>query len=117
MTPGQLLKETRIRHGLSQARLALRAGTRQSAISRLEKDEISPSFETLEHLMRAMGESLVLDSTPLEGRFDHLHLKASGERSPRERLGLAISWNRTAGQLAEAGRKARGSSPEGAKNV
>jgi len=116
MTPGQLIRETRIKHVLSQTRLALRAGTRQSAISRLEKDEISPSFETLEHLMNVMGESLVLDSTPLEGRFDPLHLKASGERPPRERLELAISWNRTAGQLAEAGRKARESSPDGVKS-
>jgi len=116
VTPGQLIRETRIKHGLSQARLALRAGTRQSAISRLEKDEISPSFETLQHLMKAMGESLVLDSTPLEGRFDPLHLEASGERTPRERLELAISWNRTAGQLAEAGRRARKSSTESVKS-
>ena len=116
MTPGQLIRETRIRHGLSQARLALRAGTRQSAISRLEKDEVSPSFETLEHLMSAMGESLVLDSTPFEGRFDPLHLKASGDRSPGERLELAISWNRTAGELSEAGRKAREASPKGENN-
>ena len=116
MTPGHLIRETRLRHGLSQARLALRAGTRQSAISRLEKDEISPSFETLENLMNAMGESVVLDSTPFEGRFDPLHLEASGERTPAERLELAISWNRTAGELSAAGRKAREASPKGERN-
>lgn len=107
MTPGQLIREARLRHGLSQARLALRAGTRQSAISRLEKDEVSPSFETLEHLMNAMGESVGLHSAPLEGRFDPLHLKESGNRTPAERLALAITWNRTAGRLSEAGRMAR----------
>jgi transcriptional regulator with XRE-family HTH domain len=109
--PGQLIRETRLRHGLSQARLALRAGTRQSAISRLEKDEVSPSLETLEHLMNAMGESVRLDSGRLAGRFDPLHLEASGRRSPGERLALAISWNRTAAEMAEAGRRARQGSP------
>jgi len=107
VTPGQLIRETRLRHGLSQARLALRAGTRQSAISRLEKDEISPSFETLEQLLNAMGESVRVDSGPLERSFDSLHLKASGDRTPEERLALAISWNRTAGRLYEAGQKTR----------
>jgi transcriptional regulator with XRE-family HTH domain len=111
VSPGQLIRETRLRHGLSQARLALRAGTRQSAISRLEKDEVSPSFETLEQLMNAMGESVRVVPDRLEGRFDRLHLKASGDRTPEERLALAISWNRTAGRLSEAGRTARISQP------
>ena len=111
MTPGQLIRETRLRHGLSQARLALRAGTRQSAISRLEKDELSPSIETLENLMNAMGESVRLDSARLEGRFDPLHLEASGARTPGERLELAISWNRTAGRLSEAGQNTRRGRP------
>ena len=57
--------------------------------------------------MNAMGESIRLESTRLEGRFDPLHLEASGARTPGERLELAISWNRTAGRLSEAGRKAR----------
>ena len=106
MKPGELIRSTRLRHGLSQQRLALRAGTKQSAISRLEKGEISPSFETLALLMNAMGESVQLGSASLEGRFDPLHLRESSKRSPAERLELAISWNRTAGRLHEAGREA-----------
>ncbi|MDP9227535.1 MAG: helix-turn-helix domain-containing protein, partial [Actinomycetota bacterium] len=42
-TPGQLLREARRRHGVSQKRLAIRAGTTQSAISRIEGDRVSPS--------------------------------------------------------------------------
>ncbi len=107
MTPGQIIREARLRHGLSQERLALRAGTRQSAVSRLEKGEISPSTETVEHLLNAMGETLLLEAESMDRPYDPLHRKSMAERSPSERLALAISWNRTAGRFAAAGRKAR----------
>lgn len=107
MTPGQMIRETRERRGLSQARLARRVGTRQSAISRLESDEISPTVATLDLLLRAMGESLRLESMPPEREYDLLHRRATGARPPAERLALGISWNRMAGRLAAAGREAR----------
>ena len=110
MTPGELIRTARARHGLTQERLARRVGTRQSAISRLERDELSPSVETLDLLMKAMGERLELASGTLERDYDPLHRKANAERSPEERLALAISWNRMAGRLAEAGRRARAGS-------
>ena len=107
MTPGQLIRETRIRHRLSQERLARRIGTRQSAISRLEADEVSPTVETLELLMRAMGEQLSLGATAPAREYDLLHRRATAARPPGERLALGISWNRMAGRLATAGREAR----------
>jgi transcriptional regulator with XRE-family HTH domain len=107
MTPGQLIRETRSRRGLSQQRLARRTGTRQSAISRLEADEVSPSVETLELLMRAMGETLQIGAAPPARDYDPLHLRATRLRPPAERLALGISWNRLAGRLAAAGRRAR----------
>lgn len=108
MTPGTLIRTTRARHGLSQARLARRAGTQQSAISRLEADEVSPSVETLELLMRAMGEQLRITAAPSERDYDPAHRRATAARSLDERLALGISWNRMAGRLASAGREARG---------
>lgn len=108
MTPGSLIREARQRHGLSQERLARRVGTQQSAISRLEADELSPSVETLELLMRAMGESLELAAAPPERNYDPAHRLAAAARSPGERLELGISWNRMASRLALAGRQARG---------
>lgn len=108
MTPGELIRTTRARRGLSQDRLARRVGTRQSAISRLEADEVSPSVETLELLMRAMGESLQIAAVPPQREYDPVHRGASAARSPGERLALGISWNRMAGRLASAGREARG---------
>lgn len=108
MTPGKLIRETRERRGLSQERLARRVGTRQSAISRLEADEISPSVETLDLLLRAMGGSLHLESREPEREYDLGHRRATAARPPAERLALGITWNRMAGRLAEAGRTARG---------
>lgn len=107
MTPGQLIRETRTRHGLSQERLARRVGTRQSAISRLEADEVSPSVETLDLLLRAMGGRLEIADGQPPRDYDPLHLRATRDRPPAERLALGISWNRMAGRLAIAGRKAR----------
>ncbi|HEV7482867.1 MAG TPA: helix-turn-helix domain-containing protein [Solirubrobacterales bacterium] len=107
MSPGSLIRTTRIRHGLSQARLARRTGTQQSAISRLEADEVSPSVETLDLLMRAMGESLELGAAVPERAYDPAHRRATAARSVDERLVLGISWNRMAGRLAAAGREAR----------
>jgi transcriptional regulator with XRE-family HTH domain len=108
MTAGELIRATRVRRGLSQERLARRVGTQQSAISRLEADEISPGVETLDLLLRAMGERLEIGGGPPERDYDPAHRRATAERSPSERLALGISWNRMAGRLAAAGRAARG---------
>jgi transcriptional regulator with XRE-family HTH domain len=70
MTSGALIREARGRHGLSQRRLALRAGASQAWISRLERDEVSPSMESLERLLLVMGEGLRLGSEPLQGDED-----------------------------------------------
>lgn len=110
VTPGRLIRETRRRHGLSQVRLARRVGTRQSAISRLEADEVSPTVETLEMLMRAMGERLELTAVSPERDYDPAHRQVAATRSPDERLALGISWSRMAARLARAGREARGGS-------
>jgi transcriptional regulator with XRE-family HTH domain len=107
MTAGQLNRKVREQRGLSQERLARRAGTRQSAISRLEADEISPSVETVDLLLRAMGESLGLVTKPPEREYDLAHRQATAARPPDERLALGISWNRMAGRLRAAGREAR----------
>jgi transcriptional regulator with XRE-family HTH domain len=60
VSPGQLLREARRRHGVTQRGLAIRAGTTQSAISRIERDQVSPTVETLARLLDLLGEELVL---------------------------------------------------------
>lgn len=106
MEPGELVRTTRERLGLSQRRLALRAGTTQAAVSRIERGAVSPTFATLRQLMLAMGEEPELSARRLGTDWDPLHFASTLARSPAERLELALSWNRTAGQIVQAGRGA-----------
>jgi transcriptional regulator with XRE-family HTH domain len=101
-----LVRSTRERLGLSQRRLALRAGTTQAAISRIERGIVSPTFTTLRELMLAMGEEAVLSARRLPTDGDPTHMASTLARTPEERLALALSWNRMAGRLADAGRQA-----------
>ena len=49
---------------LTQAQVAARAGTTQSAIARYEKGTLSPSIHTLQRLLKANGFDLVIDVKP-----------------------------------------------------
>lgn len=101
------MREQRERLGLSQRRLALRAGMTQASVSRIERGLVSPTFHTLRELLLAMGEEPVLSARRLAGEWDALHMTSALQRTPEERLELALSWNRMAGRLTAAGRAAR----------
>jgi transcriptional regulator with XRE-family HTH domain len=107
MAPGELVRSTRERLGLSQRRLALRAGTTQAAVSRIERGVVSPTFATLRHLLLAMGEEPELSARRLPTEWDPLHFASTLARSPEERLRLAFSWNRMSGRISAAGGRAR----------
>ncbi len=107
MEPGELVSATRTRLGLSQRQLALRAGTTQAVVSRIERGLVSPTFRTLRELMVAMGEEPVVAGRRLEGRWDEAHFASTAARSPAERLALALSWNSMAARLAAAGKNVR----------
>jgi transcriptional regulator with XRE-family HTH domain len=104
---GEVLQEARAQQGLSQRRLAVRAGTSQDAISRIERGVEAPTLERLGQLLLALGRRPVLGVEPLEGLVPQSELSASGAMSPSERLSEASSWNRMAAQLAAAGEQAR----------
>ncbi|HET6794716.1 MAG TPA: helix-turn-helix domain-containing protein [Acidimicrobiales bacterium] len=55
---GQLLRDARLRAGLSQVELARRAGITQSVVSAYESGSRQPSLPTLERLVRATGHEL-----------------------------------------------------------
>lgn len=66
MVSGYLIKEARLRAGLTQAELGTRLGKSQSVIARWERDDVSPSFETLREVVRACG----FDLTFFMSKFD-----------------------------------------------
>ena len=67
---GELVREMRLRRTMSQRELAELAGTRQAAISRIERGLVSPSVDTLERIVAAMGERLVMSTAPLDPARD-----------------------------------------------
>ncbi len=90
MSPGELLRDVRRRHGLTQRQLAARARTSQAAISRIERGLVSPSVATLANLLDLMGEELELSATPIDYGHDVTLL--------RERLGLTLGDRLRAGE-------------------
>ena len=66
MISGDLIKEARLRADLTQTELGARLGKAQSVIARWERDDVSPSLETLRVVVRACG----LDLTFSLSKFD-----------------------------------------------
>ena len=104
---GSVLREAREQQGLSQRRLALRAGTSQDAISRVERGAETPTLERLAQLLLALGRRPVLSVEALDGPVPQSELAATDAMPPSERLREASSWNRMASRLAIAGEQAR----------
>jgi transcriptional regulator with XRE-family HTH domain len=91
-TPGQLLREARQRHRLSQEQLASRAATTQSAISRIEADRVSPSIETLRELLYLLGEEMTLSSEPREWGVDRGQVRERLRLTPEQRLDYGLAF-------------------------
>jgi transcriptional regulator with XRE-family HTH domain len=107
VTCGSLLREARHRHGLGQGELARRVGTEQPAISRIERDAVSPSLDTLNRLFEAMGETLTItpvnlaDPVPGGGNQSIAELRADYRGlTAEERLVQAAQLSRIATELA-----------------
>jgi hypothetical protein len=81
MTPmrsADLIREARLRGGLTQYELAERSGRDRSVIARWEQGAVAPSVETLVELVRACGFDLPLELVPYE--------QVAGERLRRNAL-------------------------------
>jgi transcriptional regulator with XRE-family HTH domain len=87
-TASRLLIEARRRAGLTQRDLARRARTAQSVVARIESGTASPSWQTLERLLRAAGFALSATLTPrLRGRSHMLEdIPRILRLTPEERL-------------------------------
>ena len=87
MTSGTIIREARLRAGLSQGELSERSGKDRAQIARWERDVVQPSFETLRELVRACGFELELTLAPYAvDERETERLRKSLLRSPQERL-------------------------------
>lgn len=91
-----MLREARRSAGLTQRQLARLAGVPQPAVSRIERDHLSPRVDTLDRLLRACGKTIDLAERP--GRdVDRTLIRERLRLTPGERARLAIrEWERTA---------------------
>ena len=104
MDAGELLREVRRRHGLTQRQLAARARTSQAAVSRIERGLVSPSVATLAKLVDLMGEELELTATPNDYGHDVTLNRANVSVAPETRIRRQASWSRGMRRIRDAGR-------------
>jgi len=82
-----LIREARLRAGLSQVELSERSSKDRAQLARWERDVVQPSFETLRELLRACGFDLDPALVPFEKDGEHdVRLQRTLRRSPQERL-------------------------------
>jgi transcriptional regulator with XRE-family HTH domain len=98
---GTLIREARRRADLTQAELAHRLGTTQSAIARLEGGGSEPSFRRVAQAIRACGFELVPSLTPVDAS-DWSVASVDLRVDPDER----VRRHRAALRFARAGREA-----------
>lgn len=93
MSAGQLLRASRLRHGLTQKQLAIRARTSQAAISRIERGLVSPTVETLQKLLAMVNEELVLDARAIDWGHDRTLNRSSLAVSAGQRIANAEEFD------------------------
>lgn len=96
MISAHLLREARLRAGLSQAELGRRTGKAASAIGRWERGEVEPSLETLRRLIRSAGFEVSVALVPADDH-DLALIRRCLAKTPAQRLDeLALAVNRLA---------------------
>jgi hypothetical protein len=84
-----IIREARLRAGLTQAQLAERTSRERSVIARWEQGAVSPSVDTLLTLVEACGFDLPLELVPAEP-LDDARLRKNLLLSPERRVQRAL---------------------------
>lgn len=85
MRSAALIREARLRAGLTQYQLAERTGRERSVIARWEQGAVAPSLESLLELIRACGFDLPLELIQREQRTGE-RLEKNALLSPERRV-------------------------------
>jgi transcriptional regulator with XRE-family HTH domain len=81
-----LIRESRKAAGLTQAELAARLHTTQSAVARLESSSANPRLETLERALLATGRQLAITAPERKSSVDETLIARNLRLTPAERL-------------------------------
>ena len=99
MISADLLREARLRAGVTQAELGRRVGRTQSQIARWERGDVKPSLETLRDLIRACGLELTLGLANYDDSYDWF-IRKQLRVPPAERIERMAEWRRQIEEIA-----------------
>jgi transcriptional regulator with XRE-family HTH domain len=105
MEVGPLVRARRRAHGLSQRELAIRAGTRQATVSRIENGLEIPTVQRLDQLLTALGERLELRAVALDAERPTGDVRADRAMTMTARLEAGFTLASFASQLAGSARR------------
>jgi transcriptional regulator with XRE-family HTH domain len=98
---GELIREARLRAGLTQKQLSELSGRERSVIARWEQSAISPPIDSLMEIIHACGFDLPLTLTPVDRSADE-ELREALMATPSERVEWLLA--ELASKRVQAGR-------------
>ena len=101
MISADLIREARLRAGITQAELGRRIGRSQSQVARWERGAVTPSFETLLELIRACGFDLWFELANHDDSYVG-EIERNLASTPAERLAQADELERGYERLRRA---------------
>jgi transcriptional regulator with XRE-family HTH domain len=101
MISSELLRQARLRAGLTQAELGGRIGRPQSQIARWEGGRVEPSLETLQRLVRACGLELTCGLANYDDSYVP-YIERLLQLSPQERIEDALEREEVFGEIRGA---------------
>jgi len=104
MTAAALVRTTRREQGITQAELARRLGTSQSAIARLESGRANPTVAGLDRTLRALGRRLELGTGALAA-LDEAQIRRHLAWTPAQRLRAHDAASRNLARLLSGARR------------
>jgi transcriptional regulator with XRE-family HTH domain len=97
MRSADLIREARLRAGLTQYELAERSGRDRSVIARWEQGTVAPSIESLIELLHACGFDLPLELVPHD-HAERERLRKTALLSPERRVQRLLQAQRKTGR-------------------